>query len=95
MKNKIKNKRWWYREMTESGIDFENRDSIILLSGVSLLFLILNSKIFVHNICDKGYVPCIFYIVMKYYAPLMMFCLLIAAIYGAIKIWRSYDRQNS
>lgn len=87
MKNQTK-KRWWKRNMTKSEIDFENNDSIMILSGVSLCFLILNSKIFVHNICSEGYVPCTFYIVMKYIAPLMMFCLLIASIYGAIKMIR-------
>jgi hypothetical protein len=57
-------------------------EAIIVLSLVGTIALILNSKIFVINICDKGMGYCLLFLIMKYIAPLMMVSILIAAVWG-------------
>jgi len=63
-------------------------DGILILSGVGTFFLILNSLFFVNNIPSGGYGYGILYLVMKYFAPLMMLAVFISSIYGKIKQYK-------
>jgi hypothetical protein len=63
-----------------------SRGAIALFSFIGTVFLILNSIIYVNtNLLEEGMNYAILYLVMKYGAPFMMFCIFIASVIGLIK----------